>query len=119
MHKSFSRDTNVKYLIEKKKKRKIKRNNTHVAYDPLGTSEILRVKLWQHKLKIRKVERYCADAYRLSTLYVTLTASRIPLRFLFHKGYNRDNGNEIVFRRIEYIFFFQNQKKSTLSCAFN
>ena len=26
----------------------------HVAWNPLGTSEILRVKLWQHKLKISR-----------------------------------------------------------------
>ena len=37
---------------------------------------------------------------------VTLTTSRIPLLFLFHKGYVRDNGNEIVFRRIVHIIFF-------------
>ena len=40
------------------------------------------------------------------SVYVTLTACRIPLRFLFHKGYIRDNGKEIVFRRILHIIFF-------------
>ena len=40
------------------------------------------------------------------SVYVTLTAYMIPLRFLFHKGYVRDNGDKIVFRHILHIIFF-------------
>ena len=72
--KGLSHDTSVKYVI--KKKRKIKRENTQVACDPLGTSEILRVKLWQHKFKIREVERYCTDTYRLTIIWDGTTQRR-------------------------------------------
>ena len=46
----------------------------------MRSGEILRVMLWQHKLKKREAEGYCADAFKLMIIWIGTPKTFIDIK---------------------------------------